>query len=80
MGQPETNADAKQIAITLVRSAAGYEKTQGRTARALGLGRRGRTVVQPDNASVRGMVFKIRHLVEVSDVSPSGQAATEAQG
>lgn len=64
---------SKQLQITLARSPIGYEKSQGATARALGLTRRGKTVVQPDNESVRGMVFKIRHLVEVSEA-----AATEA--
>jgi large subunit ribosomal protein L30 len=77
---PESNAViGKQLAITLVRSTAGFEKTQGRTARALGLGKRGRTVLQPDNASVRGMCFKIRHLVEVSEVETAPAGASEAQ-
>ena len=59
----------KQIQITLSRSPIGYEKSQGLTARALGLTRRGQTVVQPDNKSVRGMVFKIRHLVVVASAA-----------
>jgi len=54
------------LKITLTGSTIGYEKSQGLTARALGLTRRGQTVIQPDNASIRGMCFKIRHLVEVT--------------
>lgn len=54
------------VKITLKKSPIGFEKSQGATARALGLTRVGKTVVQPDNESILGMVQKIRHLVEVS--------------
>jgi large subunit ribosomal protein L30 len=56
------------VKITLKRSTIGYEKSQGATAVALGLRKRGQTVVQPDNDAIRGMIFKIKHLVEVSPV------------
>jgi len=56
----------KNVHIKLSRSPIGYEKSQGLTARALGLTRLGQTVVHPDNESVRGMIFKIRHLVVVA--------------
>jgi large subunit ribosomal protein L30 len=56
-----------QLKITLVRSTIGYEKSQGATAVALGLKKRGSSVVQPDNPQVRGMIFKIKHLLEVSE-------------
>lgn len=59
---------AARIKITLKRSPIGYEKSQGLTAKALGLNKRGATVTQPDNPSIRGMTFKIRHLVEVASV------------
>ena len=59
---------ATKLQITLSRSPVGYEKSQGGTARALGLTRRGRTVEQPDNASIRGMIFKIKHLLTVAEV------------
>jgi large subunit ribosomal protein L30 len=55
-----------KLKITLVKSPIGFEKSQGATARALGLTKLGKSVVQPDNESVQGMVFKIRHLVTVS--------------
>jgi len=58
-----------QLKITLKRSPIGFEKSQGATARALGLTKRGRTVMQPDNEAIRGMVFKISHLVEVEPVA-----------
>lgn len=58
-----------QLKITLKRSPIGYEKSQGATARALGLNKRGATVTRPDNPAVRGMVTKISHLVEVEKAS-----------
>ena len=61
-----------QLKITLARSPIGYERSQRATANALGLRKRGATVTQPDNAAIRGMVFKLRHLVQVEEV-----AATE---
>ena len=45
------------LKVTLVKSPIGFEKSQGLTARALGLTRLGRSVVVTDNDSVRGMVF-----------------------
>jgi large subunit ribosomal protein L30 len=65
---------ANKLQITLSRSPIGYEKSQGLTARALGLTKRGKSVVQPDNESVRGMIFKIRHLVEVAEVDVAEEA------
>lgn len=54
------------LKVTLVKSPIGFEKSQGATARALGLTRLGRTVEVSDNDSVRGMIFKIQHLVTVA--------------
>jgi len=56
-----------ELRITLVKSPIGFEKSQGLTARALGLTKVGRTVVLPDNESVRGMVFKIKHLLAIAE-------------
>jgi large subunit ribosomal protein L30 len=52
------------LKVTLVKSPIGFEKSQGATARAMGLTRLGKTVELPDN-EVQGMVFKIQHLVKV---------------
>ena len=58
----------KTLTIRLVRSATtNTKKDQTRTARALGLRKINDTVVQPDNPSIRGMIFKIKHLVEVEE-------------
>jgi large subunit ribosomal protein L30 len=59
---------ANQLRITLVKSPVGYSETQKRTVRALGLTKREKTVVQPDNPQVRGMVHAVAHLVSVEEV------------
>jgi large subunit ribosomal protein L30 len=56
------------LRITLIRSTIGRPKDQEATVRALGLRRMHQTVERPDNASTRGMVTKIRHLVRVEAV------------
>jgi large subunit ribosomal protein L30 len=53
------------LRVTLVRSPIGHSKRQKRTVRALGLKRVRQTVVHEDTPAVRGMVDKVRHLVEV---------------
>jgi large subunit ribosomal protein L30 len=62
-------ADAKKtLRVTQVKSSIGYKKDQLATLKALGLGKIGRTVEQVDNDSVRGMIFKVKHLVEVEEI------------
>jgi len=56
------------LRITLVRSTIGRPADQGRTVASLGLRKLNATVERPDNPSIRGMVTKIRHLVEVEEV------------
>jgi large subunit ribosomal protein L30 len=58
---------SRQIRITWVRSSIGYSLDQKATVKALGLRRLGHSVVQPDNPSVRGMVEKVAHLVDVEE-------------
>ena len=58
----------KKIRVTLIKSCIGYNKDQARTAKALGLGKINSSNELPDNAAVRGMIFKIKHLVRVENV------------
>lgn len=60
-------SDKKTLHITQVKSAIGRPSDQGQTLKALGLGKIGRTFDQVDNDCVRGMIFKVKHLVEVVD-------------
>jgi len=56
------------LKITLVKSTIGALKDQQATVKALGLKKTNSTVEQPDNASIRGMIFKVKHLVKVEEV------------
>ena len=56
------------LEITYKKSAIGYNQKQKATIRALGLRKLNQTVVQKDTAVIRGMVHKVRHLVEVKEV------------
>ena len=58
----------KTLRVTQTRSAIGRKNDQLKTLKALGLGKIGRTVEQVDNPSVRGMIFKVKHLVEVEEI------------
>jgi large subunit ribosomal protein L30 len=51
--------------VTLVRSTIGKPKDQGATVRSLGLRKLHQTVELQDTPSVRGMVNKVRHLLNV---------------
>ena len=53
------------LRITQVKSTIGTPQDQKRTVKALGLKRIGHTVEQTDNPVIRGMVFKVKHLVKV---------------
>jgi large subunit ribosomal protein L30 len=58
-----------KIRITLVKSAIGYEGSQKRTLATLGLRRLNQSVVRDDSLSLRGMINKVRHLVEIEEAS-----------
>lgn len=58
----------KTLRLTQVKSAVGRPADQGKTLKALGLGKIGRTVDQVDNPSVRGMIFKVKHLITVEEI------------
>ena len=49
-----------------VRSTNGSNPKQRQTLKSLGLGRIGKTSDRPDGPSVRGQIYAVRHLVEVS--------------
>jgi len=55
------------LRITQRKSRNGCDKRQLDTLRSLGLRRIGHTVEHEDSPQIRGMVHKVRHLVEVSE-------------
>lgn len=58
----------KVIKITLVRSPIGNSERQKATVRALGLHKLGQTVEQKDSLTVRGMIAKVNHLIQIEEV------------
>lgn len=66
--QAETTAGPR-LRITYVKSGTGYKFDQKRTLTALGLNKLNMTVERPDNLSVRGMLNKIKHLVQVEEIT-----------
>lgn len=60
------SAGGERISITLVKSGICTPKDQKATLKGLGFRRLGQKVVREDSPSVRGMIRKVRHLVEVT--------------
>ena len=58
---------ANTVTIKLVKSLAGRQKAQIETAKSLGLRKIGDVTTQPAIAATQGKIFKISHLVEVTE-------------
>lgn len=58
----------KTLKITQIKSGIGFPADQKRTVRALGLKRLNDSVEQKDTAVIRGMIFKVKHLVKVEEL------------
>ncbi|MGI6200981.1 MAG: 50S ribosomal protein L30 [Christensenellales bacterium] len=58
-----------QLKVTLKKSTISCPPDQIKTVKALGLGKTNSQVVQPDNPSIRGMIFKVKHLVDVEEIA-----------
>ena len=56
-----------KVRITWRRSAIRRRGDQKDTIRALGLRKLGQTVEHNDSASLRGMLFKVEHLIDVEE-------------
>jgi large subunit ribosomal protein L30 len=61
-------APAKTLKVTQIKSCIGFPADQRRTVRALGLKRINDSVEQADTPAVRGMIFKVKHLVKVENL------------
>lgn len=57
-----------QLRVTQVRSGIGRPGLHRRTLAALGL-KHQRTVMHEDNAAIRGMLYQVRHLVQVEELA-----------
>lgn len=60
-------AEQKMINVTLIKSPYGAIPKQRATIEALGLHKMHQTKTLPDNEAVRGMIWRVRHLVKVEE-------------
>ena len=67
MANQRTDTKGATVKVTLVKSPVGFERSQAVVVRGLGLRRIRHTVELKDTAAIRGMIHKVRHLVEVAD-------------
>ena len=67
MANHRTDTKGGTVKVTLVKSPTGFNRNQGTVVKGLGLRRIRHSVVLKDTADVRGMIHKVRHLVEVSE-------------
>ena len=61
------NATPKMLTVTLRKSTIGFNKTQAKTVQGIGLRRLNHSVQIQDTPATRGMIHKVRHLVEVTE-------------
>jgi large subunit ribosomal protein L30 len=57
-----------RLKVTQVRGLAGKPRPQRDTVRALGLRRIRQAVVKEDRPEIRGMIARVRHLVDVEEI------------
>lgn len=60
---------SKKLKVTQIRSRIKYEKSQKATLDALGLHKMNQTVIKEDCPQIRGMIFKIKHLLNVEEIN-----------
>lgn len=58
----------KKLRVTKVKSAIGRQSGQKKTLEALGLGKVNSSRVHNDTPQIRGMLFKVKHLITVEEV------------
>ena len=67
MANARTDTKGGTVKVTLVKSPIGFTRDQGDVVKALGLRRIRHSVELKDTPATRGMIHKVRHLVEVTE-------------
>jgi large subunit ribosomal protein L30 len=67
MANQRTDVKGGTIKVTLLKSPIGFNRDQAAVVKGLGLRRIRHTVELKDTAATRGMIHKVRHLVEVHE-------------
>jgi large subunit ribosomal protein L30 len=65
MANERTDSKGGVVKVTLLKSPIGFNRNQATVVRSLGLRRIRHTVELKDTPATRGMIHKVRHLVEV---------------
>jgi large subunit ribosomal protein L30 len=65
MANHRTDTKGGTVKVTLVKSPIGFKNNQWTVVKGLGLRRIRHTVELKDTPATRGMIHKVRHLVEV---------------
>lgn len=66
-----------QLKVTYKKSTIGYAEDQKATVRSLGLRKLHQSVIHQDTPVIRGMIFKVKHLVAVEEINDAS-ATTSA--
>jgi large subunit ribosomal protein L30 len=67
MANQRTDSKGGTVKVTLMKSPIGFNKNQANVVRSMGLRRIRHTVELKDTPATRGMIHKVRHLVEVTE-------------
>ena len=67
MANHRTDTKGDTVTVTLMKSPTGFNGNQATVVKGLGLRRIRHSVVLKDTPAVRGMIHKVRHLVEVDE-------------
>lgn len=63
-----TESEARRLTVKQIRSGIGHAETMRRTLKAIGLKHHQATVEVDNTATMRGMLTKVRHLIDVTPV------------
>jgi large subunit ribosomal protein L30 len=65
MANHRTDSKGGTLTVTLTKSPTGFNRSQGIVVKSLGLRRIRHSVQLKDTPATRGMIHKVRHLVDV---------------
>ena len=57
-----------KLKITQIKSSIGYNKKAKLTMDALGIKKINSSVIHNDSPSIRGMIYKVKHLIEIKEI------------
>lgn len=69
MPSAKASTAPQRLRITQVRSGIGRPAKHRATLKALGIRRHQHSVIHDDTPSIRGMVFRVRHLIRVDELA-----------